>query len=168
MRLGPALAIGVGGPERRRARRALRGGDERIAERVHQEGARPVLRAAGRPRRRASTRRSRGPRRGARPSAWSQRQLREVAAAVKDQRVGVVLLRATLDLADEDDVIAFLIAAAIETFEDRRGAVEDRHAVLAGAICDAFETVDLLASETLGQRVLIRCQAVSYTHLRAH
>ena len=61
-----------------------------------------------------------------------QRQLREIAAAVEDQRLRAVAARARLDLADEDDVVAFFVAAAVEALEDRGGAVEQRHAARAG------------------------------------
>ena len=67
---------------------------------------------------------------------------------------------AALDLADEDDVIAFLVAAAVEALEDRGGAVEQRHAARAGAKGDAVEAIDVLAREALGEGALVGGQDV--------
>ena len=70
------------------------------------------------------------------------RQLREVAAAVEDQRLRAFAQRAALDFADEDDVVAFFVAAAVEALEDRRRAVEEGAPRRAGVKGDAVEAVD--------------------------
>src|SRR6185369_5103240 len=84
-----------------------------------------------------------------------QRQLREVASAVEDQRLGARASLARLDLADEDDVVAFLVAAAVEALERGGGAVEQRHAARARAEGDAVEARHVLAREALGERALV-------------
>src|ERR1019366_9157026 len=84
----------------------------------------------------------------------SKRQLREIAPTVEDERLRAFAARAPLDLADEDHMIAFFVAAAVETLEHRGGAVEHGDAACAGPKRDALETVESTARETLGQGVL--------------
>src|SRR6218665_3164662 len=48
-----------------------------------------------------------------------QRQLGVVAPAVEQQRMGALARNAVLDLADEDDVVAFLVLAAVRALEYR-------------------------------------------------
>src|SRR6476646_6927866 len=94
------------------------------------------------------------PPRAKRDASALQRQLGEVAPAVEDQRRGARPARAALDLADEDDVVAFLVLAAVEAFEHRRRALEQRRAARALAPGEAGEAVRRLAGEALGQVVL--------------
>ena len=44
---------------------------------------------------------------------------------MEDQRLRTVAALAAFDLADEDDVVALFVLAAVEAFEHRRGAFED-------------------------------------------
>src|SRR5512146_1127177 len=85
-----------------------------------------------------------------------QRQLSEVAPAVEDQRRRARAALATFDLADEDDVVALGIAAAVEALEYRCRALEHRCAagrpVVAG---DAGEAVGLAAREAQRQLLLL-------------
>ena len=59
-----------------------------------------------------------------RPVAGAGASVGEVAPAVEDQRRGALAALAALDFADEDHVVAFGIAAAVEALEHRRRAVE--------------------------------------------
>jgi hypothetical protein len=74
---------------------------------------------------------------------------------VEDERVRAVATLAALDLADEDHVVALLVAAAVEALEQRRGAFEQRHAAHARAEGDAVEARHVLAGESHGELVLV-------------
>jgi hypothetical protein len=74
---------------------------------------------------------------------------------VEDERLGDGAAHARLDFADEDHVVAFFVAAAVEALEHRGGAVEQRHAARAGAKRHAFESLHVLAGEPLGESPLI-------------
>ena len=80
-------------------------------------------------------------------AARSDLELGVVAAAVEDQRLGAVAARAALHLADEDDVVALLVAAAVEALEHRGRAVEQRRAAAPALIRDAGEAVDALLAK---------------------
>ena len=67
---------------------------------------------------------------------------------------------AALDLADEDDVVALVVAAAVETLEDGSRAGEQGRPAGPPLPGDAGETIDLLAREALRQGVLAGRQDV--------
>ncbi|CAM2144847.1 hypothetical protein PT2222_160180 [Paraburkholderia tropica] len=86
-------------------------------------------------------------------------------AAVEDQRrVGVEILAhaATLHFADEDHVVAFVVAAAVVAFEPGDGAVEHGHAGVAGRVRNAFEAVALHGGEALAQVELRRREHIHH------
>jgi hypothetical protein len=82
-------------------------------------------------------------------------QLGEVAAAVEDEWMRAGAARARLDLADEDHVVAFLVAAAVEALEHRGSTFEQRHAARAEPKGNALEAVDVLAREAHREVMLV-------------
>ncbi len=106
----------------------------------------------------------------ARRSGWrargrSKRCEAVEAAAVEHQRRGRVRYRthaAAFDFADEDHVVAFVVTAAVVTFEPRERAVEHRHPRVAGRMRDPFEAVALVGREALAQVELRRREHVHH------
>ena len=76
------------------------------------------------------------------------------AAAVEHERWCRVRFHphaAALHFADEDHVVAFIVAAAVVAFEPRERAVEHGHPRVAGRMRDPFEAVALVGREALAQ-----------------
>jgi hypothetical protein len=69
-------------------------------------------------------------------------------------------VRAALDLADEDHVVAFVVAAAVEALEAGRRADQHRRAAGPSGEGHVGPAVDVLGGEALGQRLLVRRQDV--------
>src|SRR5579875_2310164 len=91
---------------------------------------------------------------GSRAPARSERCETVEAAAVEHERRCRVLRRAyaaAFDFADEDHVVAFVIAAAVVAFEPGERTVEHGHAGVAGRVRDAFEAVALVARKAHAQ-----------------
>lgn len=76
--------------------------------------------------------------------------------------VGCGAHAATLDFADEDHMVAFVVAAAVVAFEPGERAVEHRHARVAGRVRDPFEAIALVGRETLAQVELRRREHVHH------
>ncbi len=105
----------------------------------------------------------------ARRSGWrargrSKRCKAVEAAAVEHERRFDVRHAdaAALHFADEDHMIAFVVAAAVVALEPRERAVEYRHPGVTGRMRDAFEAVALVAREALAQVELRRGEHVHH------
>ena len=89
-----------------------------------------------------------------------QRVLGVELAAMEQQRRGVRAVAAALHLADEDDVVALLVAAAVEAFESGRRAGQQRRAARTLGEGHAGPAVRAARGEALGQRLLVGRQDV--------
>lgn len=79
-------------------------------------------------------------------------------AIMVEQRNGGAQVAAMLDFTNEDHVIAFLVAAAVEAFKRRDRAVEQGHARMSGLVGNACPAVYALGRELHGQFLLLRSQ----------
>ena len=75
-------------------------------------------------------------------------------AAVEQQRRSAGAKAAALDLAHENDVIALLIATAVEAFECGCGAIEQGRAADALDVVHILEAVGAAQCEPFSQRLL--------------
>jgi hypothetical protein len=79
---------------------------------------------------------------------------------VVEQRFGAGPVIAALDLADEDDVVAFLVPAAVEAFEDGNRPVQNRCAARSCSPRNAGETVGVRGREAQREVPLFGSQDV--------
>ena len=83
-----------------------------------------------------------------------------VAPAVEQQRRGAGAVRAALHFADEDHVVAFLVAAAVEAFEGGRRAMQQRRAAGAFVEGHAGPAVGALGAKRSASVLLVGRQHV--------
>src|SRR3569832_1917757 len=89
-----------------------------------------------------------------------ERVFRVIAAAVKEKRRRARAPRAAFDFPDEDHVIAFLVAAAVEAFERGGRTFEQRRAARTQSKEDPAPAVRALERETLGELLLVLCEHI--------
>src|SRR6266581_3336205 len=87
-------------------------------------------------------------------STLQDRLAADVFAAAKHQR-RLVGIGETLDMADEDDVVAAVMAELVAAFEMRRRAGDDRGADVGDDVVDIDELVVALLGELVGQFDLV-------------
>ena len=78
-------------------------------------------------------------------------------AAVKQQRRNAWTLFAKLHFANEDHVITFFVAAAVEAFKGRCSASQQGCTAESVGEFNAFPTVVALTGEAFGQFFLVGC-----------